>query len=75
MICPGIPITTKFGKKNRLGMEMLIGDFPDFGISVSTYCTIRDLIVAHKVFSVVNLLCSLLEVIQLLIILPDMDCC
>ena len=54
---------------------MLTGDFPDFGISVSTYCTIRDLIVAHKVFSVVNLLCSLLEVIQLLIILPDMDCC
>ena len=50
-------------------MEMLTGDFPDFGISVSTYCTIRDLIVAHKVFSVVNLLCSLLEVIRLLIIL------
>ena len=48
---------------------MLTGDFPDFGISVSTYCTIRDLIVAHKVFGVVNLLCSLLAVIQLLIIL------
>ena len=69
MICPGIPITTKFEKKNRIGMEMLTGDFPDFGMYVSTYCTIRDLIVAHKVFSVVNLLRSLLEVIRLLIIL------
>lgn len=47
-----------FGRRTEL-----IGDFPDFGISVSTYDTMRDLIVADKDFSVVNLLCSLLEVI------------
>ena len=49
-------------------MEILIGNFPDFGISVSTYCKMRDLIVADKDFSVDSLLCSLLEVIRLLII-------
>ena len=49
-------------------MEILIGNFPDFGISVSTYCKMPELIVADKDFSVVNLLCSLLEVIRLLII-------
>ena len=45
---------------------MFIGDFPDFGIFVSTYDTMRELIVADKDVSVVNLLCSLLEVIRLL---------
>mgnify|MGYP001795280399 CR=1 FL=1 len=47
---------------------MLIGNFPDSDFSVSTYCTRRDLIVADKDFSVDNLLCSLLEVIRLLMI-------
>ena len=41
-----------------MGMEKLIIDLPDFGILVSTYCTMRDLIVADQDVSVVNLLRS-----------------